>query len=88
MLSFLSSLWSSVKSIWAKFEAWVASWMPGFKTYIVTGLGSIGSIAALLQEYVTGLPLSMFMTGTQVAIATTVLFTLAFWFHNMSNRNA
>lgn len=87
MLSFLSRLWSGLKGLWVKFEAWVASWMPGFKTYIVSGLGAIGSLAATLQEYVTGLPLSTFMTGTQIAIGTTVLFTLAFWFHNMSERH-
>lgn len=87
-MSFLSSLWSHLQSVWSSFEGWVASWMPGFKTYVVTGLGAVGSLAATLQEYVTGLPLSSFMTGTQVAIGTTILFTLAFWFHNMSNRNA
>lgn len=87
-MSFLSQTWSTVKSIWSKFETWCASWMPGLKTYIVTALGAIGSLAATLQEYVTGLPLSTFMTGTQVAIATTVLFSLAFWFRHLSDVNA
>lgn len=81
-------MWSAIKNTWSKFEGWVASWMPGFKTHIVTGLGAIGSIAAAMQEYVSGLPLSTFMTATQLAIATSVLFTLAFWFHNMSARNS
>lgn len=81
MLSFLFNLWS-------KFEAWVASWMPGLKTFVVTGIGAIGSLAATLQEYVTGLPLSEFMTGTQIAIGTTILFTLAFWFRHLSDVNA
>lgn len=87
-MSFLSQVWSTVKSIWSEFEAWVASWMPGFKTYLATGIGAVGSLAAILQEYITGLPLSEFMTGTQVAFLTTILFTLAFWFHNIGNRSA
>lgn len=85
-MSFLSSLWSSVKSIWAKFEAWVASWMPGFKTHVVTGLGAVGTGAGILQSYVSGLPLDHFMTATQVAVAGAILFTLAFWFHGMTDR--
>lgn len=75
-------------SIWNKFEAWVAGWMPGLKTEIVTGLGALGSLAGILQEYITGLPLSEFMTATQVTIATTVLFSLAFWLRNIGTRAA
>jgi hypothetical protein len=82
----LSNIWTDIKTAWNWFEAQVAKIMPGLKTYIVSGLGAIGSLAAVLQEYITGLPLNEFMTGTQVAVATTVLFTLAFWFHNMSDR--
>lgn len=85
-MSFLSSLWSTIKSTWAKFEAWVASWMPGFKTHVVAGLGAIGSFAGILQEYVSGLPLSSFMTGTEVLFLTGALFTLAFWFHGLTDR--
>lgn len=75
-----------IKNTWDKFEAWVASWMPGFKTQTVSALGAIGSLAAVLQEYVTGLPLSTFMTGTQITIATAVLFSLAFWFRRLADR--
>lgn len=79
-------MWSTVKSWWASFEAWVASWMPGFKTHVVAGLGAVGSAAGVLQEYITGLPLSTFMTATQALIATTVLFTLAFWLRGIGDR--
>lgn len=81
------AIWSAIKTDWSSFEGWLASWMPGLKTYIVNGLGAVGSLALVLQEYVSGLPLSEFMTGTQIAVATSILFTLGFWFHNMSARN-
>lgn len=85
-MSFLSSLWTGAKALWSKFEAWVASWMPGFKTHIVTGLGVIGSAASILQDYVSGLPITTFMNATQLGLISLVLFTLAFWFHNMNGR--
>lgn len=75
-----------LKDKWDSFEAWVASWMPGFKTHVVTALGSIGSLAALLQEYVSGLPMTTFMTATQLGFISLFLFTLAFWFHNLNGR--
>lgn len=75
-----------LKDKWNSFEAWVASWMPGFKTHIVTGLGVIGSAASILQDYVSGLPITTFMTATQLGAVSLVLFTLAFWFHNMNGR--
>lgn len=79
-------MWTSIKNGWAKFEAWVASWMPGFKTHIVTGLGVVGSAASILQDYVSGLPITTFMTATQLGFLSLILFTLAFWFHNMNGR--
>lgn len=75
-----------IKNTWDKFEAWVASWMPGFKTYTITALGAVGSAAGVLQEYITGLPLSTFMNATQITIATAVLFSLAFWFRRLADR--
>lgn len=88
----LSTIWSYikapfvwVKNLWLKFEAWVATFAPGLKTKIIAGLGAIGSLAASLQEYMTGLPLDKFVTGTQIAITTTILFSLAFWFRRLSN---
>jgi len=79
---------TSIKNAWNSFETWVASWMPGLKTEIVTGLGALGSLAALGQEYLTGLPNTTFMTATQMAIASTVLFTLAFWLRNIGVRTS
>ena len=80
------STWTGIKADWNAFESWVASWMPGLKTKVVSGLGALGSLAAVGQEYITGLPLSEFMTGTQIAIATAVLFTLTFWLRGISSR--
>ncbi len=77
-------LW--IEDKWAKFEAWVASWMPGLKTKIVSGLGAVGGLAAYLQEYISGLPLNKFMTGTQIALASAVLFSLTFWFRGLGDR--
>lgn len=71
---------------WGNFETWVHSWMPGFKTYIATGLGMVGSAAAIAQQYVTDMPVPTFVTAGQLAIATFVLFTLSFWFHGMGSR--
>lgn len=87
----LSTIWSYIKApfawvqgVWLKFEAWVATFAPGLKTKVVAGLGAVGSLAASMQEYMTGLPLDKFVTGTQIAIITTVLFSLAFWFRRLS----
>lgn len=75
-----------IKDKYNRFNNWCATWMPGFKTYIVTGLGAVGSAAGILQEYVTGLPLDKFMTATQISVATVALFSLAFWARTLSNR--
>ena len=75
-----------IKDKWAKFEAWVAGWAPGFKTRLVTGLGSLGTLAGFMQEYISGVPLDKFITGTQIAIVTCVLFTLSFWLRNIGKR--
>jgi hypothetical protein len=73
---------------WHSFEAWVAGWLPGLKTEIVALLGMIGSAAAMGQEYLTGLPNSTFVTGTQMAAASLICFTLAFWLRNIGTRAA
>jgi len=77
-------LW--IEDKWNKFEAWVASWMPGLKTKVITGLGAIGSLAATLQEFVTGLPITTFMTATQLTAVTLVLFVLSFWLRGLGDR--
>ena len=83
-------MWTTIKNAWAKFEAWVASWMPGFKTMSVAVLGVIGNIAALGQDYLTQLTGlgSNVITGSKVAVASIVLFTLAFWLRGIGDRTA
>ena len=84
----LSSIWTGITNAWASFEAWVASWFPGFKTIMVTILGVIGNAAALGQDYITqltGLPNNV-VTGSKVAVASIVLFTLAFWLRGIGDR--
>lgn len=76
-----------VKNGWMWFEGKVAGMAPGLKTRIAAGLGSLGSLAASMQEYMTGLPLDKFITGTQIAITTAVLFTLVFWFRRLADTN-
>lgn len=83
-----SNIWTGIKADWAAFEAWVASWWPGAKTKIVTALGAIGSLAAMGQDYLTqltGLP-SNTITGTKIAVASFVLFTLAYWLRGIGDR--
>lgn len=75
-----------VKAKWNQFEAWVATWAPGVKTRMVAGLGTLGSVAALMQEYISGLPLDKFISATSITIIGMVLFTMAFWFRGLSNR--
>lgn len=79
-------MWSWLKTKWDSFELWVASCMPGLKTKLVTGLGAVGSAAALLQQYITGLPLDKLMTATQITTVTIVLFSLAFWFRRLTDK--
>ena len=75
-------LW--IKTQLLRFHNWVASKAPGIKTKVITGLGFIGSTAALLQEFVSGLPLSTIIGATEALIVTSVLFALAFWFRSMA----
>ena len=75
-----------LKKTWQKFETWLYKWWPGAKTKIITGLGSLGMTAAALQEYVTGLPLTKYITAETLSIITAVLFTLSYWFRGMGAR--
>lgn len=43
-------------------------------------------MAGVLQEYITGLPLGNLITPRELAIITAVLFTLAFWLHDIGGR--
>lgn len=76
-----------IKTQYTRFNNWMASWAPGFKTRVATGLGAVGSGAAIAQEYITGMPVNKFVTTEQLGIVTLVLFTLAFWFRGLANRN-
>lgn len=76
-----------LKDKWTAFSAWIASWFPGWKTQTVAALGAVGSLAATMQEFVSGLPLNEFVTTTQVTMITTGLFILTFWFRRLSNYN-
>lgn len=79
---------ASIKNAWASFEAWVAKWWPGAKTLIVTALGAIGTLAASLQDYFTGLlglPGNV-VSGTQIATFSLIMFTLAFWLRGIGDR--
>ena len=81
----MSKIWSWIKDKWNKFETWVASWAPGLKTKLASAAGAVGSGALVVQSYITGLPLDKFITGTQIAIVTAILFTLSFWFRHLTN---
>lgn len=75
-----------LKDKWNKFTDWCASIAPGLKTKTLAVIGALGSAASVLQEYVTGLPLSYFVTATQAAIITGGLFTLIFFARILTNR--
>lgn len=73
-------------SVWGKFEIWVNSWFPGFKTLAIAGIGTLGSFAAAIQDYITNHPLDQIMSPKIVAIGSAILFMLVFWFHGMGER--
>lgn len=75
-----------IKDKWAKFEAWVAERVPGWKTHIVSALGVISSVALIAQEYIKGLPLEQFVTARTIVITNIVLFSLIFWLRNIGGR--
>jgi len=79
-------MFDKIKTVWGKFEGWVHSWMPGFKTYITLGLGVVGDSAYAAKDYMTQLPLDKFVTESQIAIFSLVVTLLALWFHNMGER--
>ena len=86
MFNFIKKPFVWLKKQWNKFEAWVAKWAPGLKTKLASGAGLVGMLAASLQDYITGLPLDKFVTGTQIAIISAVLFTLSFWLRDIGKR--
>lgn len=74
------------KQYWQRFETWVYSWFPGYKTKAMAALGTLGSLAALLQQFVTGLPITQKISADTMLIVSSVLFTLSYWFKDMGSR--
>ena len=75
-----------IKKTWDKFHNWCAKVAPGVKTFLITALGGLGSLGALGQQYITGIPLDKFATAEQILIVNIVLFSMAFWARALSNR--
>lgn len=83
-----SKTWFSwIQNKWAQFETWFhTSYLPGLKTRLTIYASVIGSTAATLQQYITGLPLEKFVSGQTIAISGLVLALLALWFRGMGER--
>jgi len=75
-----------IKETWDKFEAWVHSWFPGFKTRATAFLGAVGMFAASAYQYVSGLPVTKYISQEVLTLTAAALFTLSFWFSNMGKR--
>lgn len=74
---------------WTKFNNWVASKFPGWKTKFTLALGALGTAAAAFQEYFTGMPTAevlkmVGLTGEQASLLNVFMYTLAFWFRGLS----
>jgi hypothetical protein len=77
-------MWEFIKRPFVAVHEWLKARMPGLKTKLLTAMGAIGSAAALMQEYLTGIPLNQLLGVTEALIVSTVLFTLAFWARTLS----
>ena len=86
MLNFLSNIWSGIKELWDRFEAWVAGWVPGLKTKIVASLTWLGGVAALFAEYLKTVDLSYIVNAKTLAVSMIVLGSLTFWLKGISER--
>jgi hypothetical protein len=75
-----------IKNLWAKFEAKVASVLPGLKTMILNGAAAVGSFATLALSYFQSTPLDHWIKASTIAIIMAVLSTLSFWLTNLTNR--
>jgi hypothetical protein len=82
----LKKLWLKINSLWDSFEGWVASILPGLKTKLTVLLGFLGNTAFVLKDYLAGLPLGSYINVNTLLIANMVLFTLAFWFRGLGDR--
>lgn len=88
MLMWIKKAWEWIKVQVNKFNDWAASIAPGIKTKLVAGAGAVGSGAAALQQYITGLPLDQIVTAEKAVMISAVLFTLAFWTRHISEKDA
>lgn len=86
MFTWLTKAKDWIVAKWHKFEDWMASIAPGIKTKTVAALGTVGSLAGSMQEYVTGVPLTQVVTAEHAMMITAGLFTLAFWFKRLADR--
>lgn len=77
-----------IKNGWNWLEKQVAKIAPGLKTQILAGLGIAAEGFAIMREYIEGLPMEKFVTGTTASIVGITLFTLAFWTRHISSRVA
>lgn len=79
-------MWTWIKDKWNKFSDWCARIAPGVKTKTIAVLGMLGSFGAVAQEYVSGLPLTQFVTAEKALIISGILFTLTFVARSLTNR--
>lgn len=80
-------MFNFIKDKWNEFQLWAASKWPGVKTKALAALGVLSSVAALFQDYITGLPLVQ-LVGEKVALAIVAsLFTLIFWTRTLTNKS-
>lgn len=80
------SIFTWIKDKWNKFSDWCASIAPGVKTFTLAALGMLGSFGLAAQEYVSGLPLSTFVTAEKALFISAGLYTLIFITRALTNR--
>lgn len=81
----LTSIWTSIKTAWTKFDLWCASIAPGVKTHVVAGLGFLGSTGAVAQEYFTNVPLTTFITAEKATMISAGLFALVIFTRHLTS---
>ena len=86
MWNLLKNMWSGTKELWARFEAWVASWVPGLKTKLVSLFTAVSGAAAMFAEYLKTVDLSYLVNAKTLAISMIVLGTLTFWLKGIGER--
>lgn len=89
-------MWDKIKSPfvwvsdkWNKFELWVASIAPGFKTHLTAFTLLVGNTAFEFKDYISQLPieaLTKYMTADFIIGLNIALITLIFWFRRLANK--